>query len=182
MIFKRSFKWLRIALHVIWGRSSSPAVACSQERYLLNIYSLFNGITCILKKQKFANNKIFFRDLASFYRFTSRRIWPHYTRGAGATWATPPPAYPHGAGAVPGNLWPIFVRSMFSAKNSNLYYLIIIIAMITQMSRVLNSLLSIVRRQTDANLIILPWVLCLVPRVTTCRFYIDTAPLFNSFM
>ena len=87
----------------------------------------------------------------------------------------PPPAYPHGAGAVPGNLWPIFVRSMFSAKNSNLYYLIIIIAMITQMSRVLNSLLSIVRRQTDANLIILPWVLCLVPRVTTCRFYIDTA-------
>ena len=140
MIFKRSFKWLRIALHVIWGRSSSPAVACSQERCLLNIYSLFNGITCILKKQKFANNKIWlFLEIWPPFIFLHHEEYGH-TRGAGATWAAAP--YPHGAGAVPG-------------KNSNLYYLIIIIAMITEISCVLNSLLSIVWRQ-NANLIILP--------------------------
>ena len=70
-------------------------------------------------------------------------IFYTFCRGGGATGAADPPC-PHGAGQHGGHLLPFFVRSMSSAR--------IPICVII----VWNDL---------CNVIILPWVLCLVPRV-----------------
>ena len=103
---------------------------------------------------------------------------PHQGRRSHVGSCPPPPPTLTERGQYRATYCPFLQEACFLQEFQfvlfNYYCIKLTLQCLFQMSRVLNSLLSIVRRQ-NANLIILPWVLCLVPRVTTCRFYIDTA-------